>query len=160
MGFSPLIYVFKNLYREETCDALTDVKISTNEIAQYSMEEIEGSRSCHIARHEAANGDSERSLDGPDHRPTRPVRLCNHGIIRDVDPFIVYAYAVMATLGFPIRVRNNEAIRIRTAWSLAGPEAVKPWLERRQRITAVVAALHRTDECRCKNSEGCSEDSD
>src|ERR1700722_16566670 len=101
--------------------ALTDVIISANEFAPCSIEKIEGSRSCHTARHETANGDSERSLDGPDHRPARPVRLCNHGIIWDVDPFIVYAYAVMATLGFPIRVRNNEAIRIRTAWSLAGP---------------------------------------
>jgi len=47
MEFSPLIYVFKNLYREETRAALTDVKISANEIAPYSMEEIEGSRSYH-----------------------------------------------------------------------------------------------------------------
>src|ERR1700732_2616868 len=126
MGFSPLIYVSKNLYREETRAALTDVKISANEIAPHSMKTIEGSRSCHAARHEAANGDSERSLDGPDHRPARPVQLCNHGIIRDVDPFIVYAYAVMAALGFPIRVRKSETIRIRTARSLARPEAVKP----------------------------------
>jgi hypothetical protein len=44
MEFSPLIYVFKNLYREETRAALTDVKISANEIAPYSMEEIEGGR--------------------------------------------------------------------------------------------------------------------
>src|ERR1700733_14592633 len=160
MAFSPLICVFKNLYREETRAALTDVKISANEIAPYSMEEIEGARSCHISRHEAANGDSERSLDGPDHRPARPVRLCNHGIIRDVDPFIVYAYAVMATLGFPIRVRNNETIRIRTARSLAGPEAVKPWLERRQRIATIVAGLHRTDECCRQNAEGGAEDRD
>jgi hypothetical protein len=28
MEFSPLIYVFKDLYREETRAALTDVKIS------------------------------------------------------------------------------------------------------------------------------------
>src|ERR1700744_2801672 len=109
------------------------------------LEEIEGSRSCHTARHEAANGDSERALDGPDHRPARPVRLCNHGIIRDVDPFIFYAYAIMATPGFPIRVQNCETIRIRTAPSLARPEVVKPRLERRQRIAAVVAgfAPHR-----------------
>ena len=40
--FSPLIYVFKNLYPEETRAALTDVKLSANEIAPYSMEEIEG----------------------------------------------------------------------------------------------------------------------
>src|ERR1700733_15296478 len=158
MGFSPLIYVFKNLYREETRAALTDVKISANEIAPYSMEE--GSLSCHTARHEAAKGDFEISLDGPDHRPARPVRLCNHGIIRDVDPFIVYAYAVMATLGFPIRVQNSETIRIRTARPLAGPEAVKPRLERRQRIAAVVSGLHRTDECRRENTEGGAEDRD
>jgi hypothetical protein len=157
MGFSPLIYVFKNLYREETRAALTDVKISANEIAPYSMEEIEGSRSSHTVWHQAANGISERSLDGPDHRPARPVRLCNHGIIREVDRFIVYAYAVMATLGFPIRVQNSETIRIRTAPSLAGPEAVKPWPERRQRIAAVVADLHRT---RHENAEGGAEDRD
>ena len=45
MEFSPLIYMFKNLYREETRAELTDVKISANEIAPYSVEEIEGSRS-------------------------------------------------------------------------------------------------------------------
>src|ERR1700731_3033390 len=116
--------------------------------------------SCHTARHEAANGGSERSLDGPDHRSARPVRLCNHRIIRDIDPFIVDAYAIMAALGFPIRVRNSETIRIRTAWSLAGSEAVKPWLERRQRIAAVVAGLHRTDECRRENAQGGAENSD
>src|ERR1700731_5244770 len=110
MGFSPLIYALKDLYREKTRAALTDVKISANEIAPYSMYEIEGSRSCHTARHEAANGGSGRSLDGPDHRPARPVRLCNHCIIGDVDPFIVYAYAVMATPGFPIRVRQSKTI--------------------------------------------------
>src|SRR6476620_3798265 len=97
-----------------------------NAFAPYGMKEIEGSRSCHTARHEAANGGSERSLDGPDHRPARPVRLCNHGVIRDVDPFIVDAYAVMAAPGFPTRVRKSETIRTRTARSLAGPEAVKP----------------------------------
>src|SRR6202035_3469428 len=85
-----------------------------------------GRGSCHTARHEAANGGSERSLDGPDHRPARPVRLRNHGVIRDVDPFIVDAYAVMAALGFPIRIRQSETIRIRTARPLAGPDPVKP----------------------------------
>src|ERR1700731_3570814 len=75
-----------------------------------------GRGSCHTARHEAANGGSERFLDGPDHRPARPVRLCNHGIIRDVDPFIVYAYAVMAALGFPIRVRKIETIHWSHCW--------------------------------------------
>ena len=126
MGFSPLIYALKNLYREETRAALTDVKISADEIASYKLH-INGARgavgSCHTARHEAANGGSERSLDGPDHRPARPVRLCNHCIIRDVDPFIVEAYAVMAALGFPIRIRKSETIRIRTARSLARLEA-------------------------------------
>jgi hypothetical protein len=48
----------------------------------------------------------------------------------------------MAALGFPIRVRQSKTIRIRTARSLAGPEAVKPWLERRKRIAAVVAGLY------------------
>src|ERR1700722_12346741 len=108
-------------------------KYRRDEIAPYNpynMEEIEGAHVI-LSRHEAANGGSERSLDGPDHRPAHPVRLCNHCIIRNVDPFIVYAYAVMATLGFPIRVRKSETIRIRTARSLARPEAVKPRLERR-----------------------------
>src|ERR1700732_2593932 len=135
-------------------------KYRRNEIATYTVEEIEGSRSCHTARREAANGGSERSLDGPDHRPARPVRLCNHCIVRDVDPFIVYAYAVMATLGFPIRVRKSETIRIRTARSLARPEAVNPRLERRQRRAPVVAGLHSPDECRHENTEGGAEDRD
>jgi hypothetical protein len=37
MGFSPLNYAFKNLYREKTRTALTDVKISANEIAPYNI---------------------------------------------------------------------------------------------------------------------------
>src|SRR6202140_1820487 len=131
-------------------------KYRRDEIAPYNM--IEGRGSCHVARHEAANGGSERSLDGPDHRPARPVRLCNHCIIRDVDPFIVYACAVMAGLGFPIRVRQSKTIRIRTARSLAGPEAVKPWLERRKRIAAVVAGLYPADKRRNENAEGEAED--
>src|SRR6202140_4290523 len=122
------------------------------------MEEMEGARSCHTAWYEAANGGSERSLDGPDHRPARPVRLCNHCVIRDVDPFIVDAYAVMAAPGFPIRVRKSETIRIRTARSLGGPEAVKPWLERRKRIAAVVAGLYPADKRRNENAEGEAED--
>jgi hypothetical protein len=44
MGFSPLIYAVKNLYREKTRAALTDVKISADEIAAYNMWGIEGSR--------------------------------------------------------------------------------------------------------------------
>src|ERR1700692_604112 len=98
MGLSPLIYASKNLYCEKTRTALTDVKISAYEIAPYNMEEIKGSRSCHTARHEAANGGSESSLDRPDHRPARPVRLRNHGIVGDVDPFVVDADMVGAAL--------------------------------------------------------------
>jgi hypothetical protein len=47
MGFSPLIYALKNLYREKTRAALTDVKNVDDEIAAYdayNMLEIEGSR--------------------------------------------------------------------------------------------------------------------
>jgi hypothetical protein len=40
MGFSPLIYAFKNLYREKPRAALTDVKISAGQ--DRPMEEIEG----------------------------------------------------------------------------------------------------------------------
>ena len=35
MGFSPVIYALKNLYREKRRAALTDVKISADEIAAY-----------------------------------------------------------------------------------------------------------------------------
>jgi len=51
----------------------------------------------------------------------------------------------MAIFRFPIRIRNSKAISIRTAQSLAGPEAVKPWLERGVRIAPVVAGLDRSD---------------
>jgi hypothetical protein len=37
MGFSPLIYALKNLYREKTRAALTDVKNVGDEIAAYNM---------------------------------------------------------------------------------------------------------------------------
>src|ERR1700731_1477806 len=116
MGFSPLIYALKNLYREKTRAALTDVKMSATRSLHIICRRSKGRGSCHTARHEAANGGSERSLDGPDHRPARPVRLCNHCIIRDVDPFIVYAYAVVAALGFPIRVRKIETIHWSHCW--------------------------------------------
>jgi hypothetical protein len=41
-GIPPLIYVIKNLYREMTRAALTDVKISANEIAPYEYERGRG----------------------------------------------------------------------------------------------------------------------
>jgi site-specific recombinase XerD len=37
-------------------------------------------------------------LDRPDHRPARPVRLPNHGIVGDLDPFVVDAETVAAAL--------------------------------------------------------------
>ena len=66
----------------------------------------EGQRlgSCHAARHETANGNPERPLDRPDHRPANPVRLCNHGIIGNLDPFVIDADQVMTVLRFPIRI--------------------------------------------------------
>src|SRR3984957_4406037 len=89
-----------------------------------------------------------------------PARFGPACSIRGVDPLIVYAYAVMAALGFPIRVRQSTTIRIRTTRSLAGPEAVKPWLGRRKRIAAVVAGLYPADKCRNENAEGEAEDRD
>src|ERR1700682_745238 len=130
MGFSPLIYALKNLYRAKTRAALTDVKMSATRSLHIICRRSKGRGSCHTARHEAANGGSERSLDGPDHRPARPVRLCNHCIIMDTSIHSLSTRTrVVAALGFPIRVRKSETSRIRTARSLARSEAVKPWLE-------------------------------
>jgi hypothetical protein len=55
-----------------------------------------------------------------------PYRFGDHCIIWNVDPLIIDADAVMAIFRFPIWIRNSKAINIRTAQSLAVPEAVKP----------------------------------
>jgi hypothetical protein len=44
----------------------------------------------------------------------------------------------MTIFRFPIRIGHRKAIGIQTTQSLAGPEAVKPRLERRVRIAALV----------------------
>src|SRR5436309_7165842 len=59
---------------------------------------------------------------------------------------------------FPIRIRESKTIGIRTTRPLAGLEAVKPWLERRLRIAAIVPGLHRTNKSRHQNAEGEGED--
>src|SRR5438034_2269469 len=55
---------------------------------------------------------------------------------------------------FPIRIRESKTIGIRTTRPLAGLEAIKPWLERRLRIAAIVAGLNRTNKSRRQNAEG------
>ena len=75
-----------------------------------------------------------------------PDRFGDHGIIGNVDPLVVDADAVMAVFQFPIRIRTSKTVSVRTTQSLAGPEAVKPWLEWGLRIAAVVAGLDRPNE--------------
>src|ERR1700674_321147 len=89
------------------------------------------SGSGHAARHEAPNRGAQRPLDRPDHRPAGPVRLGDHGIIGNVDPFVVDPDTKMAVFRFPIRVGNRKTVSNRTTWTLAGFETIKPWLERR-----------------------------
>src|ERR1700733_7015385 len=120
MGFSPPIYVFKNLYREETRAALTDVRTSANEIAPYSMEEIEGS-----AAHVILPGMKQRTEVPRDPLMGQTIVLPARfgSVITASSGTSIHSLStrtrVVAALGFPIRVRKSETIRIRTARSLA-----------------------------------------
>src|SRR6516164_3017262 len=80
-------------------------------------------------------------IDRPDHRPPSLVRLGNDGIVWHIDPDHVFgigrfrnADAVMAVLGFPIRVLDNIAVRHRTTGTVAAFQLVEPRLEWRVRI--------------------------
>ena len=83
-----------------------------------------------------------------------PTRFGNHGIIGNVDPLLIDADAVMAVLGFSVRIRKCKTIGISTARPLTGPEAVKPWLEWRLHIATIVACLHRSNKKCRDNAEG------
>ena len=52
--------------------------------------------SAHRARQKAPDGFSERALYWPDHGASGTVGLCNHRIVRHLDPFSFQANAVVA----------------------------------------------------------------
>src|SRR6266849_5032378 len=83
----------------------------------------------HAARHEATDGRAEITAQRPHHRPASPVRLGDHGIIRNIDPFVVEANAVMAVPRFPINIGKGSSIRERAAQALAGRKLVEPFIE-------------------------------
>jgi hypothetical protein len=73
----------------------------------------------HAAGHEAPNF-STRMIGpaigrvGPNHSSAVAVRLCDQGVVRNIDPLVVETDAVMAILRFPINIADNRAVRERT----------------------------------------------
>src|SRR5260370_16504539 len=64
----------------------------------------------HAARHEATDGRAEITAQRPHHRPASPVRFGDHGIVGNIDPFVVETDAVMAVPRFPIDIGNATSI--------------------------------------------------
>src|SRR5260370_7784003 len=82
----------------------------------------------HAARHEATDGRAEITAQRPHHRPASPVRFGDHGIVGNIDPFVVETDAVMAVPRFPIDIGNGRSIRERAAQALAGSKLVEPFI--------------------------------
>ena len=74
----------------------------------------------HAAGHEAPDRDFAVKPQPPNHRAAIAVRLSDHGIVWNVDPFTVQFHAVMPVLRIPIGICDREAVRERTAWPPAG----------------------------------------
>src|SRR5439155_10748112 len=61
----------------------------------------------HAARHEASDVDGITLKfwgHRPDHRPARPVRLGDNGIIWHIDPVAIETDAIMPVLRFPVGI--------------------------------------------------------
>src|SRR2546429_8370202 len=61
----------------------------------------------HAARHEASDVDGITLKfwgHRPDHRPARPVRLGDNGIIWHIDPLAIETDAIMPVLRFPVGI--------------------------------------------------------
>src|SRR5207244_1739048 len=104
----------------------------------------------HAARHETPDRDAIAFVsDGPNHRPAEQIRHRDHRIVGKIDPRRLEAHAIMAILGFPIRIRDSFAVRHRTAESSPAREMIEPRLERRVGVSAVkVASCYVADETR------------
>ncbi len=50
----------------------------------------------------------------PDHRPPRPVRFCDHGIVGNINSIILKADSIVAAPRFPINIADSKAVRDRT----------------------------------------------
>ena len=94
----------------------TDHMVSQSEVARM-LNVSERSVSGHGAGHEASNVYAiKRStipvVNWPNHRPPNPVRLGYHCLGRYIPPFVLDANAIVAILGFPIRVQHDTTISI------------------------------------------------
>src|SRR5581483_2706874 len=107
------------------------------------MKDSSTRKSGHAAGHEAADRNSHVAAYRPYHGPSCTVGFGNDGVVRDIDPLVVEAHAVVAVMGFPIDVLDRSAVGIRAAGALAGSELVEPAFQRRIGIAAVVAGLQR-----------------
>ena len=70
-------------------------------------------------------------IDRPNHRSTNLVRFSDQCLGGHVPPFVLDANAIVAILGFPIRVQHDTTVSIGATGALAARKLLKPWLERR-----------------------------
>jgi hypothetical protein len=83
----------------------------------------------------------------PHHRLAETIRLGDHRVIGNVDPFSIDANAVVnfrfCDIGhdIPIRVLNNDAISKAAAKASTARETVEPRFQWRIRIAAVIASI-------------------
>jgi hypothetical protein len=97
------------------------------------------------------------TIQRPHHGAAGPVRLGDDRFVRHFPPLIFDPNAIVAVLGFPIRIGESCAVGIRAARALAALEALEPWLERRASVAAVVARESgRGDQQRREQNPGVS----
>jgi hypothetical protein len=87
------------------------------------------SRLRHAARYEAADRSLAIYEPRPDHRSTIAVRPGDHGIVRNVDPFVVEMNAVMAVFGIPVRIGYRTAIYESAAQPVTARQMIEPAIE-------------------------------
>src|ERR1700722_19993001 len=137
----------------------TDHMVSQSEVARM-LNVSERSVSGHGAGHEASNVYAiKRStipvVNWPNHRPPNPVRLGYHGLGRYIPPFVLDANAIVAILGFPIRVQHDTTISIGATGALAARKLFKPWLERRVGKAPVgITSIRRLQDQQDGNKDG------
>ena len=115
----------------------------------------------HGARHEASDLQAQRTADGaiidrPHHRPAGPVRLLDHGLVRNVPPLAFDADAIVTVLSFPIDIRQRRPISVGATRALARAQAIEPTFEGRVGITAIDIVSRRF--VRCQNTTSNNKD--
>ena len=90
----------------------------------------------HAPRQKAADGYAIEPGHRPHHRLAETIRLSDHSVVRNVDPFAVYADAIVDTVRFgrrasrrvdlPVGILDDDAVCKAAAQASAAREMVEP----------------------------------